>query len=116
ANMFPCWSPAGFRKFPVWDPVIFVSLCQRRIPKDTHLMLGALQQTTQQIIDVPAGTDDQQSGIFGQSGVKIIREPRPSLIEGQFGIGLGTAFERIVNDAQIEAEASNSAFHRDIAE
>src|SRR6516225_5925567 len=68
------------------------------------------------VVDMPAGHDEKEAGIGAKAAKEIIGEPFPDGVALKLRVGFFAAFDRIVDDANVEAVAGNLPVHGGIAE
>jgi hypothetical protein len=71
---------------------------------------------TEQIINVPACTDDQERAVGREPRDEVISKPVPGVISPGLAAGLGTTLDEVVEHAEVQFHAGDRAVDRCVAE
>ena len=84
--------------------------------KRSILVSGKRSRKRCRIVDVPAGHHEEHAGMVAEAGEEIVGQPVPRLVADEFGVGLRSPLDRVVDDAEVEALAGDLPVHRGVAE
>jgi hypothetical protein len=69
-----------------------------------------------QVVDVPARSDDHQRRVLGETRHPVVGEPVPHPVARSLGNGLVASLVRVVDDPKVQLHAVDRALDRDVAE